>query len=67
MYTVFLIQVTRVIYLGLPSHPHHKVAKRLLKKGFSGMLSFELKGTLEDGIKVVEARMYIAYANKQFL
>lgn len=43
-----------MLYLGLPSHPNFELAKKLLKKGFSGMLSFEIKGTLEDGIKVVE-------------
>lgn len=28
----------------LPSHPDHVVANRLFKKGFGGMLSFEIKG-----------------------
>ena len=48
------VQVTRVIYLGLPSHPSHELAKRLLGNRYSGMLSFEIQGSLEDGIKVVE-------------
>jgi cystathionine beta-lyase/cystathionine gamma-synthase len=38
--------VTRVHYPGLPSHPQHERAKRLLD-GFSGMLSFELEGGLD--------------------
>lgn len=48
----------RVLYLGLASHPDHQVAERLLKKGCSGMLSFEIEGNLEDGIKVVEVSEY---------
>jgi cystathionine beta-lyase/cystathionine gamma-synthase len=36
-------EVARVNYPGLPSHPRHERAKRLLA-GFGGMLSFELKG-----------------------
>lgn len=36
--------VTRVFYPGLPSHPTHALAKRLLPRGFGGMLAFELRG-----------------------
>jgi cystathionine beta-lyase/cystathionine gamma-synthase len=35
--------VERVNYAGLESHPQHRIAKELFA-GFSGMLSFELKG-----------------------
>jgi len=35
--------VDRVHYPGLPEHPHHALAKRLLD-GFGGMVSFEVKG-----------------------
>ena len=42
-----------VNYPGLPSHSGHEVAKRVMKD-FSGMISFELKGGLEAGIKLVE-------------
>ena len=58
------MEVTRVFYLGLPSHPNHQLAKTLLKKGFSGMLSFELRGSLEDGIKLVEVRRILTYVTK---
>jgi cystathionine beta-lyase/cystathionine gamma-synthase len=34
-------RVTRVYYPGLPSHPHHALAKRQMK-GMGGMLSFDL-------------------------
>jgi cystathionine beta-lyase/cystathionine gamma-synthase len=36
-------EITRVYYPGLPSHPQHQLAKDSLK-GFSGMISFEIKG-----------------------
>ena len=38
--------VARVRYPGLPSHPQHERAARLLE-GFGGMLSFELAGGVE--------------------
>ena len=37
--------VERVIYPGLESHPQHALARTQMR-GFGGMLSFELKGTL---------------------
>lgn len=45
-------KVEQTIYPGLPSHPQHDVAKRQMK-AFSGMISFELKGDLEAGIKLM--------------
>ncbi len=39
--------VARVNYPGLESHPRHRRARQLFD-GFSGMLSFELKGGLEE-------------------
>ena len=38
--------VRRVLYPGLESHPGHEIAKRQMK-GFGGIVSFELKGTIE--------------------
>jgi methionine-gamma-lyase len=43
--------VERVNYPGLSSHPDHELAKRQMRGGFGGMLSFELKGGLEAGIQ----------------
>jgi cystathionine beta-lyase/cystathionine gamma-synthase len=37
-------KVRRVSYPGLPSHPDHAVALRLLDRGFGAMVSFELDG-----------------------
>ncbi len=36
--------VAWVNYAGLPGHPQHDVAKRMLKGGFGGVLGFGLKG-----------------------
>ena len=47
-------------YPGLPSHPDHKVAKQQMKH-FSGMVSFELYGGLEKGIKLVEVSIAQLY------
>ncbi len=35
-------RVTRVLYPGLPSHPQHAVAARLLPRGYGGMVAFEM-------------------------
>jgi cystathionine gamma-synthase len=37
-------EVARVHYPGLPDHPQHMLARKLLPDGFGGMLSFELAG-----------------------
>jgi cystathionine gamma-synthase len=34
----------RVYYPGLPSHPHHAVAREVLEGGFGPMVAFEIKG-----------------------
>lgn len=43
--------VKRVNYPGLPAHPDHALAKRQMRGGFGGMLSFELQGGLEAGLR----------------
>ena len=40
------------MYPGLKSHPQHAIAKKQMK-GFSGMVTCELKGTIEAGIKLM--------------
>lgn len=47
-------KVERVWYPGLESHPAHAIAIRQMK-GFGSLISFTIKGTLEDGSKVVDA------------
>ncbi len=47
-------RVGRVFYPGLTSHPDHEVASRLMK-GFGGVVTFEVEGSLEDTIRFVDA------------
>jgi cystathionine gamma-lyase len=53
--------VERVYYPGLSSHPQHELARRQMR-GFGGMLSFELKGGLEEAVKFVESLKIFALA-----
>lgn len=47
-------KVERVAYPGLRSHPGHAVAARQMR-GFGGMLSFEVRGGYEPGVRAFEA------------
>ncbi|MCK5821329.1 MAG: PLP-dependent transferase [Bacteroidales bacterium] len=47
-------QVEQVSYPGLPSDSNHENAKRYLRNGFGGVLSFSVKGGKEKGLKVVD-------------
>jgi methionine-gamma-lyase len=47
-------KVKRVYYPGLKSHPQHDLAKRQMS-GFGGMMSFELKGGLKKGVKLMNS------------
>jgi cystathionine beta-lyase/cystathionine gamma-synthase len=44
--------VASVSYPGLASHPQHPIAKKQMR-GFGGMVSFELKGGLEAGARMM--------------
>jgi cystathionine beta-lyase/cystathionine gamma-synthase len=46
-------QVAVVYYPGLPDHPGHAVAAQQMR-GFGGMLSFEVRGGYEAGVRVFE-------------
>ena len=46
--------VSWVSYPGLESHPSHELAKKYLKRGFGGVLSFGVKGGAEGGSQVVD-------------
>ncbi len=47
-------RVTRVYYPGLPSHPDHEIAGRLMD-GFGGVVSFELEGDLASVGRFVDS------------
>jgi methionine-gamma-lyase len=47
-------KVARVFYPGLPSFPQHALAKQQMSD-FGGVVSFELKGGLEAGRKLMDA------------
>ncbi|MBE1530976.1 trans-sulfuration enzyme family protein [Actinomadura algeriensis] len=47
--------VTRVHYPGVPDHPQHDLAERLLPYGHGGVLSFELAGGRDAGRVFTEA------------
>lgn len=53
--------VTRVRYPGLPSHPTHGIARRLLK-GFGTMISFDLRGGAEFADAVCRKTRLIHHA-----
>jgi cystathionine beta-lyase len=54
-------QVSRVHFPGLPSHPGHALARRQMR-GFGGMISFELAGTLEQASALLRALRIFACA-----
>ncbi len=47
-------KIDQVTYPGLPSHPQHEVAARQMSD-FSGMISFELKGGIAAGEKLLNS------------
>ncbi len=54
-------RVERVHYPGLESHPQHELARRQMR-GFTGMLSFELRGTYEEAERVISSLRLATYA-----
>lgn len=52
--------VESVRYPGLPGHPQHELAGRLLDEGAGGVLSFELRGGREAGRRFVGALGLVA-------
>ncbi|MBT30800.1 MAG: O-acetylhomoserine aminocarboxypropyltransferase, partial [Thalassobius sp.] len=53
--------VEKVNYPGLPSSPYHELARKYLRKGFGGVLTFELKGGLEKAAKFVDSLELISH------
>ncbi|MES2744914.1 MAG: cystathionine gamma-synthase [Bdellovibrionota bacterium] len=46
-------KVESVFFPGLPSHPQHELAKKQMR-GFSGMVSFNLKGSYENVVTTLQ-------------
>jgi O-acetylhomoserine (thiol)-lyase len=46
--------VKEVLYPGLESSPHHKLAQKYLPRGAGGVLSFTLKGGKKEAISLVD-------------
>ncbi len=54
-------QVEKVNYPGLASSPYNSLAKKYLKDGFGGVLSFELKGSKENAIKFIDSLELVSH------
>ena len=54
-------QVKTVNYPGLASSPYHILAKKYLKKGFGGVLSFELKGTKDNASRFIDSLELVSH------
>lgn len=54
-------KVASVSYAGLPGHPGHENAKKYLRNGFGGVLTFNVKGEKEDATKVVDNLKLISH------
>ena len=48
-------KVVWVSYPGLPQHPYHALAKKYLRHGFGGVLSFGTRGGVEAGTRFINA------------
>lgn len=52
--------IEKVHYAGLPSHPQHELAKRQMRGGFGGVVSFEVKGGKEGAWRFIDATRLIS-------
>jgi len=54
-------KVYEVNYLGLENHKYHELAKKYLQNGFGCVLTFRIKGRLEDTVKFVDRLKLISH------
>ena len=54
-------KVASVNYPGLSSSPYNNLAVKYLKRGFGGVLSFELKGNKEQATQVIDNLKLISH------
>jgi methionine-gamma-lyase len=55
-------RIERVHYPGLPSHPHHELARRQMERGYGAMIAFEVRGGLQAGARAYDAVRVISRA-----
>ena len=55
-------EVEHVNYAGLESHPGHELVKRLTGGRYGGMLSFRMRGGIEQGSRFADALQLCAHA-----
>jgi O-acetylhomoserine (thiol)-lyase len=53
--------IQKVNYPGLPSSPYHELAKKYLRNGFGGVLSFEIKGDKSQTSSVINHLQLISH------
>lgn len=54
-------KVISVDYPGLPDHPYHNLAKKYLKHGFGGVLTFKIKGGKQAADKLTDNVQLISH------
>jgi O-acetylhomoserine (thiol)-lyase len=54
-------QVTWVNYPGLPGNKYHELARKYLRDGASGLLSFGIKGGAKAGEKFIDAATFMSH------
>ncbi|GAB3260200.1 O-acetylhomoserine aminocarboxypropyltransferase/cysteine synthase [Larkinella harenae] len=54
-------QVEKVYYPGLESSPYHELAKKYLKRGFGGVLTFKLKAGKEAADRFIDSLKMISH------
>lgn len=54
-------QIEYVNYPGLKSSPYHELAKKYLKRGFGGVLSFKLKGGTVEADKFIDSLQLVSH------
>ena len=54
-------KVEKVLYPGLPSFPDYENAIKYLKKGFGGVLNFEIKGGKEAAVKFIDHLQLVSH------
>jgi O-acetylhomoserine/O-acetylserine sulfhydrylase-like pyridoxal-dependent enzyme len=57
-------EVCWVNYPGLESHPSHEIARRTLRGGFGGMITFGINGGVETGRRFIDSvKLFSLLAN----